>query len=63
MELLLLLLITFVAFSGFALLLTLCRRRVNRTRHGLTGMCHSTGGSMCGSCQDSLADRQCSHSS
>jgi len=39
----------FLMFSA-ALILSYCKRRQNRTQHGLTGMCHQTGGSMCGSC-------------
>lgn len=51
---LLLFLITFPVLAGCALLINFCRRRVGRTRHGLTGMCHSSGGSMCGCCATKL---------
>lgn len=48
------LLFTFCGFVVTALLISYCKRRQNRTRHGLTGMCHKSGGTMCGSCSSQL---------
>ncbi|MBE0582286.1 MAG: hypothetical protein IH612_00830 [Desulfofustis sp.] len=48
------LLLTVPLLIGAALLINFCRRRVGRTRHGLTGMCHQSGGRMCGCCSASL---------
>ena len=42
--------ITLVLFCGAALLFNFARRRVRKTSHGLTGMCHESGGTMCCSC-------------
>lgn len=44
--------IAFGAILVFALLLNFCRRRLRKTPHGLTGMCHKDGGQMCSSCRD-----------
>ena len=41
--------ITFSILLLTAVLLSYCKRRQNRTNHGLTGMCHKSGGEM-GSC-------------
>lgn len=60
-EFLLVFLIAFTAFAGFTGLLIFCRRRAARTRHGLTGMCHSTGGTMCASCSESLGTNDQPH--
>ena len=35
-------------FIGF--FISFSKRRQRRTNHGLTGMCHETGGEMCGGC-------------
>jgi hypothetical protein len=51
------LLLTVPLLVGAALLINFCRRRVGRTRHGLTGMCHQSGGRMCGCCASSLQSR------
>jgi len=48
--------ITFICIMSFAWLLIYCRRRSARTRHGLTGMCHSTGGTMCASCSGEMGN-------
>lgn len=48
------LMITFPLLLGAALLINYCRKRVGRTRHGLTGMCHQSGGTMCGSCASNI---------
>ena len=47
--------ITFCAVLGFWWLINTCRRRLRKTRHGLTGMCHDTGGAICPSCRDHTA--------
>lgn len=51
------LLLTVPLLVGAALLINFCRRRVGRTRHGLTGMCHESGGQMCGCCSAALQTR------
>jgi hypothetical protein len=43
------LLLTFSLILAPALLISYCKRRQARTSHGLTGMCHKSGGTM-GSC-------------
>lgn len=43
------LLLTFSLILGTAVLISYCKRRQARTNHGLTGMCHKSGGAM-GSC-------------
>lgn len=43
---------TLPAVAGFVLLLNYCRRRLRKTPHGLSGMCHQDGGKLCASCQD-----------
>ena len=48
------LIITFVVISLMAFLINYCRRRLRKTPHGLTGMCHKSGGTMCSSCQDHI---------
>jgi hypothetical protein len=48
------LIISFVAFVIIALYLNHSRRRLRKTKHGLTGMCHQNGGAMCTSCQDQI---------
>ena len=45
---------TFVTIIGCALLVNYSKKRLQRSRHGLTGMCHKTGGAMCCSCADHL---------
>jgi len=48
------LIITFCVIVVFALFLNFCRRRLRKTPHGLTGMCHKDGGAMCASCRDHI---------
>jgi hypothetical protein len=48
--------ISFVLLLSAGLLISLCKRRQAATNHGLTGMCHETGGTMCGSCSSRLLD-------
>lgn len=52
LQIILTLIISFAAFMIIALFLNYCRRRLRKTPHGLTGMCHQNGGTMCSSCQD-----------
>jgi len=53
---LLLLMFTFPLLLIMAFMVNFARRRLRRTRHGLTGMCHKDGGAMCCSCS-ALAKR------
>lgn len=46
--------ITFLLILFTAVLISYCKRRQNRTRHGLTGMCHQSGGTMCSNCSSQL---------
>ncbi len=47
---LLFLMFTFPLVLIMAFMINFARRRLRRTRHGLTGMCHKDGGAMCCSC-------------
>jgi len=47
-------LITFFTLAGVALFINFCRRRLSKTKHGLTGMCHKDGGAMCCSCSEKM---------
>ncbi|MDW7772136.1 MAG: hypothetical protein SCH71_04515 [Desulfobulbaceae bacterium] len=51
-QILLTFLIVFAVFTGIAFLLNFCRRRLRKTGHGLTGMCHKNGGGICSTCRD-----------
>ncbi len=53
---LIILAISFSLMLSTAALISYCKRRQNRTPHGLTGMCHQTGGTMCGTCSSQLHD-------
>lgn len=44
------LLISFGLLLAAVFILSYCKRRQSLSKHGLTGMCHQTGGAMCGSC-------------
>jgi hypothetical protein len=44
------LLVTLPLFIGAALLFNFSKKRIRKTKHGLTGMCHDSGGTMCCSC-------------
>jgi hypothetical protein len=46
------LVIAFAVILIFVYLFTFCRRRLRKTPHGLTGMCHRDGGTICSSCRD-----------
>lgn len=59
MQFLVLFAITAVAMTAFAWLLIICRRRLNRTRHGLSGMCHRSGETICSSCRQAMDDTTC----
>lgn len=50
--------IAFVLLLAAAALISYCKRRQGRTSHGLTGMCHETGGKMCGCCSSQLQDNR-----
>ncbi|WP_228854392.1 hypothetical protein [Desulfomarina profundi] len=54
---LILLAIAFSLVLTTALIISFCKRRQNRTRHGLTGMCHQSGGTMCESCDSQLRNK------
>jgi len=47
-------LFTFVTLAGVGLFINFCRRRLSKTKHGLTGMCHKDGGAMCCSCSEKI---------
>jgi hypothetical protein len=61
-QFLLLFSLTICAFLGFTWLLIFCRRRLRHSRHGLTGMCHDTGGTMCPSCRQPTENSPCTPS-
>ncbi|MFW2366392.1 MAG: hypothetical protein ACN4GW_08240 [Desulforhopalus sp.] len=46
--------ISFLLLLVVVKLISYCKRRQSRTSHGLTGMCHETGGTMCSSCSSHL---------
>ena len=41
--------LTFSIILATAVLISYCKKRQSKTNHGLTGMCHKSGGAM-GSC-------------
>ena len=49
--------IVFFLMLFTAVVISYCKRRQSRTRHGLTGMCHQTGGAMCGSCGSQMQNK------
>lgn len=49
--------ISFITIVGIGLFINFCRRRLRKTKHGLTGMCHKDGGAMCCSCSDNMAKK------
>ena len=51
--LLLTLIITFLTIIMVAWLINFCRKRLAKTPHGLSGMCHQKGGKVCSSCMES----------
>ncbi|XCN73412.1 MAG: hypothetical protein Q3M24_01275 [Candidatus Electrothrix aestuarii] len=44
--------ISFLVIAGSALLINFSKRRQRKSPHGLTGMCHRTGGAVCGKCSE-----------
>jgi len=44
--------LAFVALALAALVVNFCRRRLRKSRHGLSGLCHKSGGGVCASCMD-----------
>lgn len=52
---LLLFLITFSVLSACGLIINYAKGRIRKTSHGLTGMCHKSGGTMCSSCSSQIA--------
>ena len=46
--------ISFLLILFTAILISYCKRRQSRTRHGLTGICHQSGGTMCNNCSSQL---------
>ncbi|THB75834.1 MAG: hypothetical protein D6B25_11045 [Desulfobulbaceae bacterium] len=57
-ELLVVFLITAPLLIGAAAVINFCKRRVAKTRHPLSGMCHKKGGAMCTSCSSALSGNQ-----
>lgn len=51
--------ISFALLLAIGAILNFSKRRQRTTRHGLTGMCHETGGEMCGCCRSSLPADRC----
>lgn len=47
-------LITLLVMVGGCLIINFCKRRTRKTSHGLTGMCHETGGKMCSCCSSKM---------
>jgi hypothetical protein len=43
--------IAFAALAGIGLFINFCRRRLRSSRHGLSGMCHKSGGAVCSTCR------------
>ncbi|MCI5125824.1 MAG: hypothetical protein D3925_15475 [Candidatus Electrothrix sp. AR5] len=43
---------SFVAIVIAALIINFSKRRQRKSPHGLTGMCHWTGGVACGECEE-----------
>lgn len=52
----LLIMFTFPMLLIVACMISYSRRKLRRTRHPMTGMCHSSGGTMCCSCTAKLRD-------
>ncbi|MCI5224159.1 MAG: hypothetical protein D3924_16185 [Candidatus Electrothrix sp. AR4] len=46
--------IAFLTIVAVAVLINWSKRRLRKTPHGLTGMCHKTGGVVCSSCVEHL---------
>lgn len=46
---------TFVAFVLTATIVNFCRKKLQKSKHGLTGMCHRSGGAACSGCVNTEA--------
>jgi len=44
--------ISFIVILVAGLLINFAKRRQRKSPHGLTGMCHKTGGVVCGKCEE-----------
>jgi len=53
-DLILIIILTFSLLLFTAILISYCKRHQNKTPHGLTGMCHKSGGTMCSSCSSKI---------
>jgi hypothetical protein len=49
--------ISFTVLVAAALIINFSKRRQRKSPHGLTGMCHRTGGVACGSCGEGVRER------
>jgi len=49
--------ISFMVILVAALIINFSKRRQRKSPHGLTGMCHRTGGVVCGSCGEGAEER------
>ena len=50
--------ITCLTLVLVGLLVNFCRRRLAKTPHGLSGMCHQKGGAICSSCADQTVTKE-----
>ena len=50
--------ISFLVIAGCALLINFSKRRQQKSPHGLTGMCHRTGGVVCSSCNKNKSNKR-----
>ncbi len=55
---LLTLLATFFFITTVALLINFCKKKLRKTPHGLTGMCHNSGGAMCSGCSEKIKNKK-----
>lgn len=46
--------INFIVILVAALIINFSKRRQRKSPHGLTGMCHRTGGEVCSSCAEQV---------
>lgn len=46
--------ISFLVILAVAVLINFSKRRQRKTPHGLSGMCHKTGGEVCSSCAEQV---------
>ncbi|HIJ79923.1 MAG: hypothetical protein OEY01_15145 [Desulfobulbaceae bacterium] len=52
------LLFTAIVLVGCGLLVNFCKKRLNKTPHGLSGMCQKSGGEVCTSCAEQLHNKK-----